>query len=121
MFFFASSRVPGSGTGIQINAGAGQNCISVMMSTRPPAKRRIAELGQRTPKPPPAAADEGYWLGCSFGDHFAHCAVVPESPALSSWDISRSHRGFDFSPGAMSRKADHGIPNPSTGATGLAG
>ena len=44
-----------------------------------------------------------------------------ECPAFSSWDISRGRRGFDLSPSAMGRKADHGIPNAGTGAAALAG
>ena len=39
----------------------------------------------KTPKPPPAAADEGYWLGCFFGNHLRHGPVMLERPAFSSW------------------------------------
>lgn len=35
-------------------------------------------------KTPPAAADEGYRLGCFFADYFGHSPVFPKSPALSS-------------------------------------
>src|SRR5260370_16826738 len=75
----------------------------------------------QTSKPPPAAADEGYWLDCFFGDDLRHGAMVPENPAFSSWDVSGGRCGLDPSPGAMGGKADHGIPNPGTGTAGLAG
>src|SRR5580704_5219984 len=77
----------------------------------------------KTPKPPSASADEGYWLGCCrlFCDDFRHRPVLREYPAFSSWDISSSHRGFDLPPGAMGRKTDHGVSNTGTGTAGLAG
>ena len=75
----------------------------------------------KTSKPPPAAADAGYWLGCFFGDDFGHSAMIPENPALSGWDLSGGCRGFDASPSAMGWKADHGVSNTGTGTAGLAG
>ena len=77
----------------------------------------------KTPKPPSASADEGYWLGCGrfFCDDFGHRPVLREYPAFSSWDISSGHRGFDLPPGAMSRETDHGVSNSGTGTAGLAG
>ena len=77
---------------------------------------RSAELATKTPKPPPAAADEGYWLGCFFGDDFGHSAMIPENPAFSSWDVAGGRRGFDASPSAVGWKADHGVSKPGTGA-----
>jgi hypothetical protein len=47
--------------------------------------------------------------------------VLREDPAFSSWDISGGCRGLDPSPGAMSGKANHGIPDPGAGTAGLAG
>jgi hypothetical protein len=47
--------------------------------------------------------------------------MVLESPALSNWDISNSHRCLDLTSGAMGRKADHGIPNPGASTAGFAG
>jgi len=44
-----------------------------------------------------------------------------ECPAFSSWDVSGGHRGLDLPPSPVRRKTDHGIPNPGTGAAGLAG
>jgi hypothetical protein len=76
----------------------------------------------KTPKPPPAAADEGYWLGCCIvGDDLRHSPMFPEHPAFSSWDISGGDRGFNPPPSAMRRETYHGIPNAGTGAAGLAG
>jgi hypothetical protein len=72
-------------------------------------------------KPPPAAADRGYRLGCFFGHDFGHLAMVPECPTFSSWDISGGHRRFDLSPGAMGRESNHGVPDSGAGAAGLAG
>jgi len=45
----------------------------------------------KTSEPPPAAADEGYWLGCCyfFRDDLWHRPVLPEYPAFFSWDITR--------------------------------
>jgi hypothetical protein len=72
----------------------------------------------------PQSTDQGVQAsGCCrlFGDDLFQGPMVSEGPALSGWDLSGGHRGLDLPPRAMGRKTNHGIPNPSAGAAGLAG
>jgi hypothetical protein len=71
----------------------------------------------------PAAADEGYWLGCCyfFRDNLRHRAVLWERPWLPDGDVTSGGGCLDLSPGAMSRESDYGISNSGAGATALAG
>src|SRR4029077_15437151 len=66
-------------------------------------------------------ADRGCRLGCFVGDNLSQRAMLPEYPAFASWDIPGGQRRFDLSPGAMGRESNHGVPDPGTGAAGLAG
>jgi hypothetical protein len=84
--------------------------------------RRLPKLGANAKTP--QSADQGVVASgcyCFVDDDVGHRPVFREYPTLSGWDVSGGHRGFDLPPSAMRRKTDHGIPNPGTGAAGLAG
>ena len=74
-----------------------------------------------TPRPSRPADLEGKGVRLLLGDDLGHRAVVAEGPVVANGHVAGSSGRLDLPPGAVRRKADHGIPGTGSDATALAG